>query len=61
MQVSVNRLKLQDLAISLIDSLEQLEVLVKDRQYDLDAPKLRSALSSLDWFVSLSPFHLVQT
>jgi len=45
MQVSVNRVRLQDLAINIIESLGAAEAaLLTDRQYD-------SSLSSLDVFV----------
>jgi len=48
----VNRVRLQDLAINIIESLDAAEAaLLTDRQYDLDAPRLRSSLSSLDVFV----------
>jgi hypothetical protein len=51
--------RLQDLAINIIESLGAAEAaLLMDRQYDLDAPRLRSSLSSLDVFVAPTPVRL---
>jgi hypothetical protein len=51
LKIPANQRKLQDVAISIIEDLELLQELVRTRQSDIEAQKLRDAISSLETYV----------